>query len=273
MVTNVNDLAQLIAADMSKQTSTRQSIGGGGVAFGWASEGMPPTIASYVKSATASGMQVPVTLVGLSATPPAVTGERAQKVRAVDIDGDATLTLAKFAGYAEVTLEQQLSAEGMYPAVHATLAAGCLAAFEAAAVTALGEAAGETATGATWTEALYAGQGIVLANGGSPSLIVASALDYGAIMAAISNSAGYALDPSAPGGVFAGSRVHFSSGLPAGTVYVLDRNAVLAVEHESSPVVAVSSAGTTNVTTVVADLIAGLIVTSPAHVVQVTKTV
>lgn len=266
--TNLQTLATLIAADLGKSTSTRQNLGGGGQAFAWAAE-LPPTIASYCLTSSADGMSVPVTIVTESGTPVTSVAAGSNKPLAATVT-PSTLALKKFAGYAQVQLEQQLNAEGIYPAVVSVLAAGALKAFEADAMVALAAQNGQTATGANWIASIYAGQGKVLAAGGRPSVIAASAADYGTIMGLISTSAGYALDPASPTGVFAGSKLHFSSGLATGTVFVLDAGAVLCAQHTASPVLSVDSSGINNTTRVIADLIAGTIVTSPQHVVECT---
>lgn len=270
MVTNLNELTALIASDLSKSTSTRQTLGGGGTAFGWGAE-LPATLASYVTTATSEGLAVPVTLVTESGTPVAVVTPGNDKPKSTQIQ-PTTLNLSKFAGYAQIQLEQQLNAAGLYPAVVSVLSAGALRAFEAAAMAVLDSQSGAVGTGADWLTAIYAGQGAILANGGRPSVLVLSAADYGAVMAEITTGPGFALDPSSPTGVLAGSTIHFSSGLSSGKGFVVDSSAVLCVQHVASPILSIDSSGINNTTRVIADLVAGTIVTNPDLVAELSVT-
>ena len=270
-ISSLKDLSELIASDLQKSTSTRQNLGGGGAAFGWWADGLPPTLANYVQTSMASGMSVPLTLVGESGTPAIPVAPGVDKPAAVTIT-EITEPLTKFAGYGSVQLENQLNAAGIYPAVVGVLSASTLKAFEAHAMGVLAAQAGESGNDDTWISAIYSGQGIVLANGGRPSVLVASAADYGAIMSEVAASPGYSLDPESPTGAFAGSRIHFSSGLASGTAYVLDSSAVVCIQHDQSPVLSIDSSGINNTTRVIADLVATTRVTSPPLVCEITVT-
>ena len=63
-ISSLKDLSELIASDLQKSTSTRQNLGGGGAAFGWWADGLPPPPAHFVPASLASGMCGPLTLGG-----------------------------------------------------------------------------------------------------------------------------------------------------------------------------------------------------------------
>jgi hypothetical protein len=267
------DLATKIASDYAAGAATRMNIGTKGVAFGWTG-GMPRTIAEYVPTAQVAGMSVPVGQVTLSAsTPPAVVTPGSPKPTSVDL-AIAPVALQKFAGKGVCTLEGTLEAAGLIPAITSVLGAGCLLAYEAAAIAALdGVTGGESATAASWTEAILAGQADVLANGGSPGLIVVSSADFAAIVTDLGAKAGFTLDPKSPVGSFFGSAIHVSPKAAAGKAWVLDPYAVLALENESSPFVTIDpfSLSGNNQIQLVADVIAGLAIVNPKLISEVTK--
>ena len=264
-------VVDVLARDMSEGRASRQSLGGGTVAFGWTG-GMPVTLANFVSTAVSEGLTVPATTVSLSPTPPAVVTAGSAKPNATVITA-GTIQLKKFAGYGQVTLEQVVDGVGMTAAVASVLGAGSLLAFEQDAMTVLDAATTGTATGATWLAGILAGQAQVVGAGGSPGVLVVSAADYAAIIGELGGSAGFVTDPSSPVGSFFGAAVHVSPKLAAGKAYVLDPLAVVAVQHAESPIVITDpySGSTTNVTKVVADLFACTYVTNPVLVVEVTK--
>jgi len=267
------DVTQLIARDLQSGGMSRQSLGGGGTAFGWStSGGMPRTVADFVTTATADGMTFNVTRVTESGTPAAVVGEGAAKPAATQIASE-TVALSKFAGLGEASLEANLSAAGLAPAILSVLTAGCLKAFEAEAIATLTADAGDSATGATWTAALTNAQARVIGSGGAPGLTIVSADDYGTLLQEISTGAGFAQAPESAIGSFFGSLLHASSQLASGTAFVCDPGAVLAVEHVSSPVVTVDSASLAHVnkSRIVADLVAAVVVVNAPLVVSVSK--
>lgn len=273
--TRFTEISTLIARDLQSGTGTsRQSLGGGGSAFGWAG-GLPRTLADFVTTRQSSGMTVNLTtVVPNAATPAQVVAPGAPKPNAITI-ASAPEPLVKHAGYGEAQLEQYLDAEGLAAAIASVLQAGCLLSFEAAAMGVLDADAGATASGATWLAAIHGGQATVIGNGGSPGVLVVSSADYGAILGEITSGAGFAISPTGSAvGSYMGSAVHVSPKLPTGKAYVLDPSAVLAVEHENSPLVIVDSVSQakTNITTIVADLLATTVVVNPVLVAEVTKT-
>lgn len=266
-------IIDVLARDMSEGRASRQSLGGGTLAFGWTS-GMPVTLASFVSTALADGLTVPATHVTLSpTTPPAKVAAGAPKPNAVQITA-GSIQIGKFAGYGEITLEQVVDGVGMSAAVASVLGAGSLLAFEADAMAVLGDGAGGSAAGATWLAGILSGQAAVVGSGGSPGVLVVAAADYAAIIGELGGSAGFVTDPSSPVGSFFGAAVHVSPKLAAGRAFVLDPLAVVCVQHKDSPVIISDpySGSTTNVTKIVADLFAATYVANPALVVEITVT-
>lgn len=265
-------VVDVLARDMSEGRASRQSLGGGTVAFGWAG-GMPVTLASFVATTQSDGLTVPAVHVTLSpTTPPAKVAAGAAKPKGVAITA-GTIQLNKYAGYGEVTLEQIVDGVGMQAAVASVLGAGSLLAFEADAMAVLDAATTGTASGATWLAGILAGQAQVVGAGGSPGVLVVSAADYAAVITELGGSAGFVTDPSSPVGSFFGAAVHVSPKLATGKAYVVDPLAVVCVEHKDSPVLISDpySSSTSNITKVVTDLFAATYVTNPALVVEVTK--
>lgn len=272
--TQFQEISGVIARDLQSGTGTsRQSLGGGGAAFGWAA-GLPRTLADFVTTNQAAGMTVNVTTVIPSGTPPTVVGAGAAKPNAVTIASSAE-PLVKHAGYGSANLEQYLDADGLAAAIASVLQAGCLLSFEAAAMGVLDSDSGATATGGTWLATVHNAQATVIGNGGSPGVLVVSSADYGAILGEITGGAGFAVSPSGSAiGSYMGSAVHVSPKLATGKVFVLDPGAVLAVESEKSPLITVDSVSQAknNITTIVADVLATTIVVNPALVCEGTKT-
>lgn len=269
---DVKNITEVLARDLSSGSPTRQSVGSKTAAFAWTT-GLPLTLADFVSTAKAASLSVPITRVGPSGTPVAIVAEKAVKPTAVTIT-PATVTLVKHSGVGQFSLEQLLNSDGLAPAVAAVLGAGALLSFEGSAMATLSSDSGNTATGATWVAALLTAQAKVLSGGGRPGLVVLSAADYPAVVTELGGSAGFVTSPDSPVGAFFGSAIHVSPKAVTGTAYVLDAGAVLALEHESSPILVSDpfSLSGTNEIRLVGDLLAGVAVTSPALVVKTTKT-
>lgn len=273
--TTFTDMTKAIASDLASGGSSRQSLGGGGTAFGWTSSGkMPRTLADFVTVAKSAAMTFPVTLVAPSSTTPAtVVPPGGPKPAAVTITS-SNEPLVKHAGLGEANLEDFLSADGLAPAIASVLAAGCLMSFEGSAMGVLDADAGDTATGTTWVEAITNGQATVIGAGGSPGLLVVSSADYGALLQEIAGGAGFAQAAESAIGAFFGSLIHASPKLAAGKAFILDPGAVICVEHETSPIVVVDtvSQASTNKARIVADVLATTVVTNAGLVVEATVT-
>lgn len=268
----ITEIADLMARDLRTGTGTRETVGAKGEAWSWVG-GLPVTLASFVGTTKSEGLSFPVTTVSPHATTPAkVVAEGALKPTATQL-ATQTISLKKFAGLSEVTLEQTLSTNGLLPAVAQTLGAGCLLAYEADAMATLDAQSGGTATGATWLAGILSAQAQIIGAGGSPGVVVVSHQDYAALIGELGGSAGFVTDPRSAVGQAFGSLIHVSPKLATGKAFVLDGGAVLAVQHEQSPLGTTDpySKSDVNVVRLVFDLVAATVVASPALVIEVSK--
>jgi len=269
--TQITDCAAYITEQLNEGRAARRNVGGEGVAFGWCG-GLPVTLLSFIETMQTTGLNVPVATVSKQADATKVA-EGAAKPLVTQI-ATKDVALPKYAGYAEVTLEQIVGYANMLPAVVNVLGAQIMLALEADAVAALAASKGSTATGATWVEAVTAGQAKVLGAGGVPGLVVISADDYAAAVGEITAAAGFATDPRSPVGAFMGSALHVSPALAAGKAYVLDPSAMQAIELNTGPLILADpfSESINNKTRIVGDLFAVVTACNANHIVEVSKT-
>lgn len=267
----LTDISEKIISDIRSGGASRGVLGGG-VAFGWVGE-LPPTIVAFVRQEKVDGMSLATVSVATSGTPAAAVAPGAAKPSVTTVT-NSTLSLKKFAGMSTFTLESNLTASGMGAVVAGILSSSVLLAIEAEAVAVLLAGAGQTNSAANWTAALSGGQGKVLAAGGRPNLTIVSALDYGAILTEVSAGAGFSQNPESAVGAWFGSPLHVSPKVPSGTAYVIDRNAVVAVENVNSPLYVADalSMANTNEVRVVIDAVCAVAVSSPQSVCKVTMT-
>lgn len=268
--TAVNDLAQLLTQQLGAGQQPRATLGAKTVAFSWTS-GLAPVVAGHVNGVLCQALSFDALIVGPSATPAKLVAEGAAKPSAVTLT-PKTVPLAKYAGMASFSTEATLSSDMLAAAITATLVGQALLAFDADVVTTIDAGAGLTATGATWNEAILAGVAAVVASGGNPDLIVLSGADYAAAVGGM--GIGWQFDPTEGVPILLGLEVVVSAAATAGTFYVLDRRAVTVAEHVSSPLVVVDpySGLSTNQIRLVAELLAGSVVSAPGSVAKVTKT-
>jgi len=266
------DLAAKISTDLTAGEPSRANLGTEGVAFSWAN-GMPLTVASFVDSATISGLSVPVIHVAESGTPAGVVAEGGAKPQAIQLT-TTTATLSKHAAQGTVTLERRQTAKNVIPAMLRTLASSLLMSFEAEAILALGNDAGSTVNGANnWLTNIVAAQAGVISQGGRPGLIILSGEDWATLVGELTTSAGLAINPSDQSAVgsLLGSQIHVSARVLPGQGFVLDPAAVCAFESEDGLLVVSDpySKASTNEIVCTADLFASAYVVHPGLVVEV----
>jgi hypothetical protein len=266
------DLAARIQADYAAGVPTRTNVAGTeGVAFSW-SAGMPQSVANYISTMQIAGRSVPIGSVTPSGTPVGIVAAGQPKNDAVSV-AVAPLTLAKHAGMGPATLEDTMDAQGLIPAIGSVLAAGAVLSFEAAAMTAILSATNLTSTGTTWHDSILEAQGKVIANGGSPGLLIVSAVDYAAVVSDLAAAPGFSLDPRSPVGQYFGAAVHVSPKLATGAAIVCDPAAFVAVESIAGPMVLVDpfSQASSNKVQIVVDLFAAVGTVNAALSVECTK--
>lgn len=266
----VANLAQSLADDLSAGRVARQSFGTRKVAFEWAA-GLPNTLARQVSSAVVDGLSFGAVRVAPSGSPAGKVAAGAPKPASTTIT-NSTVNLAKYAGIANFQTEQQLDTDGLMSALAAVITNSCLLAFDTDCMTTLAADSGLDASGADWPSAILAGIGAVAAAGGAPGILVLSASDYaGAVQ---SPGTGYAMNPLDGIPSLFGLRIVLAGSLTAGTGYVLDPAAVIAVENSSSPLAVVdpySGLGTNDVRLAV-EFFGAFVVTNPGGVCQITVT-
>lgn len=266
-LTQMQDLAKILARDLAAGAPARQSLGSRDVVWGW-TEGLPVTIADFIAQGQTEGITYGITRIEPTGTPAAIVAEGAPKPKGVAITSESAV-LTKHAGLAEVTLEQATDAQGLLAALAQVLGAQALMSFELEAMANL-DTATQTATPATtWLGAIAAGQAEVLGAGGRPSVVILPAIVWAAVTTELGQGAGFATDPRSPVGALWGSAIHVT---PAGTkAFVLDSNAATAVSQVDSPTVLLDpySLSGTNQVRLVADLFATVEVSNPALIVEV----
>jgi len=264
----VSELSNLLASDLASGKVARQTFGARKVAFEWAT-GLPMTLARQVASAVVDGLSFGAVRVAPSGTPAAKVAAGAVKPNAVTITS-ATVALNKYAGLATIQTEQSLDSDGLMSALASVLSTSCLLAFDADCLAALAADSALDATGTTWPSAILGGIGEVASNGSAPGVLVLAAADYAT--AVQSPGPGYAMSPLDGVPTLFGLRVVLSASGTAGTGYVLDPAAVLAVENANSPVAVVDpySGLATNECRLAVEYFAAFVVASPGGVCQIT---
>lgn len=270
--TPLQDVATLISESLnSGQPAARQSLGGGGVAFGW-SKGLVTTIANYCTTASADGMTFPVTRVGASGTPVAKVTAGTAKPNAITTTSGSE-ALQKFGGYGTANLEDYLNAANLGSAIASVLGKHSLLAFEAHAVGVLDAGAAATpVTGTDWVAAIASAQAAIFGQGGSPDVLVISGADYPGFLADVLATSAFSTSPESPIGAVMGTPVHVSPKAAAGKAWVFDSAAVIAVQHSRSPLVIVDSVSEakSNKISIVTDLVASTFVVDSTLVIEIT---
>lgn len=228
-------------------------------------------LARQVSSAVVEGLTFSAVRIKPSATPAGEVAEGGTKSDAVTIEAES-IALTKYAGIANFTTERAISTEALGPALAAVLVNSCLMAYDADCAAVLDADNGLTATGADWTTAIMNGSAAVAGAGGAPGILVLGAADYAAAVA--SPGVGYAMNPTDGVPAMWGLRIVLMSGVTAGTGYVIDPAAVLAVENETSPAAILDpySGLTTNAVRLAVEAFLGFVVVNPGGVCQLTVT-
>ena len=272
VVTSANPAITDLAAELTRQLESsanvaRATIGARSVAFDWAS-GITPSPLSVFASSLVDGLTYRATQVAPSGTPAIKVLPGGTKPNAATVT-TTTETLPKYAGYADVKVEDVLDVDGLLPALENVIFDQCLTAFSADVGIALQDAAlsATTPSGGTWADAILAGIAALPA----ADVLVVSPQDLAAI---VSPSSGFQVGlANAIPTVFGLSLVALP-GLVAGTAYVMKSSALCIFDTQKSPLVLVDcfSQSTQNITRIVCDLFAAAQLTAPGAVVAVTVT-
>lgn len=263
------DLAETLAAKQQEGTTARVAVTSA-QAFGWAT-GTAPTVSRFTESVRVDGLRYDYVRVGATATPAKKVAEGTPKPTAVQLT-NGSLTIPKWSGLAEFSLERALSTTALLPALSATIAGQALVAYDVDCIAALIADKGSTATGASWTEAILNGVAEVASAGMNPDLLILAPADYASAV----QDPGSAFSSDPANGIVSlfGLTIGVCVGAATGQSFVMDSRAAIAVENVSSPLVLLDcvSKAELNIARLVADLVAGFIVTQPAGVCQITVT-
>lgn len=266
----LNDLAATLSDKLNAGTATRETFGDSKIAFGW-NEGLPPIVARFVESAKTDGLSFTGVRVAPSGTPAGKVAERAIKPAAITLT-NFTVTLSKYAGLVVFSLEQALSTTALLPALNASLIGQSLVAYDADCVAALAADNGLTATGTTWTAAVLNGIAEVAGAGQNPDLLVIAPADYAS--AVQDPAAVFSADLASGISALFGLRLAVVVGATAGTAYVMDSRAAVAVEHAASPLFTLDpyTKADTNEARLISEIVASFVVTQPAGVCEISVT-
>lgn len=264
MALNLTEVSDLIREDLAAGRGTRTTISNSGAVFG-VQEGMPPTIADFATQVECDGMTFPVATIAPSATKVAKVAEGGVKPTAITLT-HSTVTLEKWSGLAELTLENQLSSAGIHTAIYTALAGQAYLSYEGYAYAAVAAAAADT-TATTFLGGIAAAQATLLSKGSRPGVVIVPFGVYDELVGEVVAGPGFGNDPRSAIGTVFGSLVHVSSA--TGTeVVVADPEALLAVRHVSSPLVVSDpwSKADTNETRLILDVVGQFVVSNTAGV-------
>ena len=266
----LTDLAEHLATELRAGRPSRAVFGSKDVAFAWTS-GVPRTFANFVSTAMAASIKFGVVVNGAGGNPATKVAAKGTKPDVCSLT-QTDITLSKYAGMCTYTLEDELSTAGLTQAVAYSIVNKALVAYEKDLAAAIVAGKGQEVTGASsWTAGVLEAVGKIAAVGGRASVLAMAPADFAAALDG--TGANLYFDGASPIPAFLGLQVHISPGLTAGTAVVLDGSAVLAVEHEASPVVIADPfhMADTNQIRIVADLVAGFVIAQPESIVTVTK--
>lgn len=257
--------AQFQTALSNGQGSARVSMGDKAEAFAWCG----PTLNAAVSAVSGAVAQSRTfNAVRVENTTPVVawTGPADKPVTATL--ASVPVTLAMFPGVCSVKTSEMLDTAGLTQALSTALYGQALKALDAALVGSLkteGTNLDKAATVATIAEA----QAEVMAAGGAANLIIVGPALYSTIVGTSQGILGSAADPREATLTLFGARLVVSTALGAAEAIVMDADAALAIEHESSPVALIDVHAVKNVTDVVIEVVGGHLVTRPASVISV----
>lgn len=268
----VKDIAEIASAQLRAGQPARVIASDKVTAFGWSS-GTLAGLTAVVESAVTSQMTFPATRVAPSGTPAAVTAPAAAKPSAFTLAAQ-TIALQKFSGQTSCNFESMIDSANLVSAVTQSLIHGAALAWESALVaTIVADADVLKVTKAPAAGSILEAQAALLTNGNPCDILALSPADYATILGA-SGTAGVltvVANPQEAVQTLFGSRIVVSAGLATGTALLLSSDAVLAVEHDASPAVLVDpySGSSNNTIKVIADVVAGCMVTRPSGVVLI----
>lgn len=258
----MRDLGEAIKAGVSAAGS-RQSLGPNPTFGGLTPPVLLPSLVTQLQSERLSFASVDVSQTGSAA----LVAAGAPKPNAAGVLV-VQRTVPKYAGAADLVMEDWLESESVLAAVLGTLFASCVVAQDTAANAALAAATPAATPAADWITAIAGGQAAVVAAGGAPQLVVLPAGSWPALASELAGAAGLSTSSSEAILSVLGSRVVLS---PLGAAaFVLDPKAATTVTRDVGFMV--QPVASTNTIEVVADLVAGTFVSNAALAAEIAVT-
>ena len=260
------DLAESLSADMRSGGPTARRILD--VRDVTNTPAFPPSFLTFIEPVAVEGLSFGAVTIAASGTPVTAVAENADKPTAATVTSKQ-ITLSKFAGMVETSLESTLSAAGLLPSIAYALGGQAFAAFEAAIVAEAKNSNIHEYAAGKYVEGLMQAQGMVLANGGNPSLIAVAAADVAQLGSTMMNAMP---DTGVIGQrVWSGARIHVSAGLQPGEAIVMDPAGLTVAVHTDSPQVLLDSTTLAhkNASRVIVDLFGAAHLSLPGYVVPV----
>ena len=256
-MTIAHDLAEKLSTQINTGAgSARVQFGGKSHAFAWCSDRVNGLIA-YVETGVAASSTFSATKVQHAADVTAWTTGPKTDTATITVE---TVSLQTYPGAVEIKSRDLLDTENLGHAVTQALYGQALRALDKDLITDLLANASINVTSAADISTIAQAQAELMSEGFNPNLLVVSPTLY-ASLAGGSMLVG-ANDPQSQAQALLGSRLIVSSALTGPQAIVLDSTAVVAVEHDSSPVVLMQSIARENKIDLVVEIVAGWIVSN-----------
>ena len=248
------DLAAKLAEQMNTGAgSARVMFGNKQSAFAWCSDRVNGLIA-YVDTAVATSSTFKATKIEYAADVVPWQGAAKTDTATITIED---ISLTTFPGAVEIKSREILDSNNLGAAVSTALYGQALRALDKMLVSDLMDPVPSISAAAT-LETIAQAQAALMSDGFSPSLCAVSPALY-ATLAGGSLLVG-ANDPQGQAQSVLGSRLVVSSALAGAEAIVLDPTAVIAVEHDSSPVVLMQTQARSNTVDLVVEVIGGYVI-------------
>ena len=261
----VTDIAaQFQSALNGGQSSARVSFGSKERAFAWTGPTMNAAVGAVSGAVAESRSFNAVRVENTTPVAPWTSGTKPITSTLATVP----VALGTYPGVVQVKTHDLIDTAGLSQAISTGLYAQALKALDAALVAKMvadGTALDKAATVQTIAEAQAE---VMSANGNADLIIVGPAL-YSSIVGSSQGILGSAADPREATLTLFGARLVVSSALAAAEAIVLDSEAVLAIEHTSSPVALLDVHARENTVDVVIEVIGGALVSRPDAVVVV----
>ena len=260
MNSTVTDIAgELASALRGGSSSARVTFGDKERAFAWTNGTLNAAI-SYFSSGVSESSTFSAMLVNNDSDVEAwTTGDKTDTATITS----QTVTLKTYPGAVAVKTSDLLDSTGLGQAVNVALYGQALHALDSAVITDL-TADGPDVSKAADLSSIAEAQANLMSMGFSPDLAIVSPTLYSTLAGSSMIAGGN--DPQLPQQTVLGSRLVVSSALTGAVAIVADRNAVIAVEHSSSPVALLETHARKNLVDVVIEVVGGHLVTMPAGV-------